>query len=56
MDDRGGRGALILVPFLAIAATFEISFFIHTGVERVGRYLQVLYEPEGQGWENTVIA
>ena len=39
------RGALTLVPFLAIAATFEISFFIHMGVERVGRYLQVLYEP-----------
>ena len=44
----GSRGALTLVPLLAIAATFEISFFIHTGVERVGRYLQVLYEDQGR--------
>ena len=41
------RGALTLVPFLAVAATFEISFFIDIGIERVGRYLQVLYEPDG---------
>ena len=50
------QGALTLVPFLALAATFEISFFIHTGVERVGRYLQVYYEEDGQGWEHTVMA
>ena len=43
------RGELTLVPFLAIAATFEISFFIHMGIERVGRYLQVLYEPGRRG-------
>src|SRR5438045_4892008 len=40
------EGALTMVPFLALAATFEISFFIHTGVERIGRYLQVYYEHE----------
>jgi hypothetical protein len=39
--------AVTLVPFLVLAATFEISFFIHTGVERIGRYLQVFYENEG---------
>jgi hypothetical protein len=50
--------AVTLVPFLVLAATFEISFFIHTGVERVGRYLQVFYEDAGEskGWENTVMA
>jgi RsiW-degrading membrane proteinase PrsW (M82 family) len=52
--------AVTLVPFLILAATFEISFFIHTGVERVGRYLQVFYEDEAassdwRGWENTVM-
>ena len=49
------QGALTLVPLLALATTFEISFFIHTGVERVGRYLQVYYEEAGQGWEHTVM-
>ena len=60
--------AATLVPFLVLAATFEISFFIHTGVERVGRYLQVFYEDqppaapalsehsEWKGWETTVMA
>jgi len=33
----------------------EISFFIHIGIERVGRYLQVLYEPDGR-WEHTIMA
>ena len=41
---------------MVLAATFEISFFIHTGVERVGRYLQVFYEDDGKGWESTVMA
>lgn len=53
--------AVTLVPFLLLAATFEISFFIHTGVEQVGRYLQVYYEedassPTKHGWETTVMA
>jgi hypothetical protein len=58
--------AATLVPLLVLAATFEISFFIHTGVERVGRYLQVFYEEgpalsepqsgESKGWENTIMA
>jgi|HubBroStandDraft_6_1064221.scaffolds.fasta_scaffold631660_2 hypothetical protein len=50
------QGALTLVPFLAVAATFEISFFIYIGVERVGRYLQVYHEEDGQGWEHIVMA
>ena len=36
--------AATLVPLMVLITTFEISFFIHTGVERVGRYLQVFYE------------
>jgi hypothetical protein len=45
--------AATLVPLMALAATFEISFFIHTGVERVGRYLQVFYDDQ---WEATIMA
>ena len=51
------QGAITLVPFVVLLATFEINFFIHTGVERVGRYLQVFYEErEGAtGWETTAM-
>jgi hypothetical protein len=45
--------AATLVPLLILGATFEISFFIHTGVERVGRYLQVYFEDQ---WEETAMA
>src|SRR6266566_4377075 len=45
--------AATLVPLMVLAATFEVSFFIHTGVERVGRYLQVFYEDD---WENAAMA
>ena len=50
-------GAVTLVPLLVLAATFEISFFIHTGVERIGRYLQVFYEERAGsiGWETTAM-
>ena len=46
-------GFVTLTPLLVLAAAFEVSFFVHTGVERVGRYLQVFYEePAGsRGWE-----
>jgi hypothetical protein len=37
-------GATTVVPFVILAGTFELSLFIHTGVERVGRYLQVFHE------------
>jgi len=42
-----------LVPLLVLAAAFEVSFFMHTGVERIGRYLQVFYEEAdtARGWE-----
>lgn len=47
------RGIVTLVPFLVLVGTFEINFFIHTGVERIGRYIQVFYEERtgAVGWE-----
>lgn len=46
-------GAATMVPVVVLAAGFEISFFIHTGVERIGRYIQVFYEEEQNttAWE-----
>ena len=50
-------GAVTLVPLVVLAATFEFSFFIHTAVERIGRYIQVFYEERAQwhGWETTAM-
>lgn len=50
-------GAIALLPLLVLAATFEINFFVHTGVERIGRYLQVFHEERGgtTGWETTAM-
>ena len=49
----GLDGAVTLVSFVLLAATFEVNFFIHTGVERIGRYIQVFYEEResAAGWE-----
>jgi hypothetical protein len=48
--------AATLVPLLVLAASFEAVFALHTGVERVGRYLQVFYETDGDGWEHQAMA
>ena len=50
-------GAITLVPLLVLVATFEINFFIHVGVERIGRYLQVFFEERtgSIGWETTAM-
>src|SRR6188508_370818 len=50
-------GVIALLPLLVLAATFEINFFVHTGVERIGRYLQVFYEERAgtTGWETTAM-
>jgi hypothetical protein len=48
-----------LLPLLALAAVFEAIFALHTGVERVGRYIQVFYESEASdslNWEHTAMA
>ena len=50
-------GGAALVPLLVLAGTFEINFFVHTGVERIGRYVQVFYEERAGavGWETTAM-
>jgi hypothetical protein len=48
-----------LLPLLALAAVFEAVFALHTGVERVGRYIQVFYEADTSdslNWEHTAMA
>lgn len=48
---------LTLIPLLVLATTFEITFALHTGVERVGRYIQVFFEEPGgtAGWEHRIM-
>ena len=52
------EGGVTLVPFGVLLATYEINFFIHTGVERIGRYLQVFYEERAgtTGWETIAMS
>jgi hypothetical protein len=47
-----------LLPLLILSASFEIVFSLHTGVERVGRYIQVFFENEttDRGWEHQAMA
>jgi len=50
-----------LLPLLLLAGGFEAVFQLHTGVERIGRYLQVFYDdgeaPQGsRNWERTAMA
>jgi hypothetical protein len=40
--------AALLVPLLALAATFEGVLALHVGVERIGRYLLVFHDDD---WE-----
>jgi hypothetical protein len=51
------EGDAPIIPLIVLAATFEINFFIHTGVERVGRYIQVFHEEQVglSGWETTAM-
>jgi uncharacterized membrane protein len=44
-----------LLPLLVLSAVFEAVFSLHTGVERIGRYLQAFHE-EGAGWEHAAMA
>ncbi len=61
----GPRDVLeVLLPLMILAAGFEVIFQLHVGVERVGRYLQVVYEQKGEParqasaarWETTAMA
>ena len=45
-----------LLPLVLLATVFEAVFALHTGVERIGRYLQVFYEQDGRGWEHQAMA
>jgi len=47
--------AATVLPLLVLAAGFEIVFSLHTGVERIGRYIQVFHEEE-TGWEHVAMA
>jgi hypothetical protein len=42
-----------LVPLVLLAAAFEGVFALHTGVERIGRYLAVFYDDP---WERAALA
>jgi len=37
-----------VVPLLVLVVTFEVISPLHFGAERIGRYLQVFYEEDGQ--------
>ena len=57
LDRRPAGGDAL--PLLALAGVFEAVFALHTGVERVGRYIQVFYEsetPDSSNWEYTAMA
>lgn len=47
-----------LLPLLVLAAVFEAVFSLHTGVERIGRYIQVFFEKGDSepGWEHRIMA
>jgi hypothetical protein len=44
------------LPLLIISITFEAVFSLHVGVERIGRYIQVFLEDDGNGWEHLAMA
>jgi hypothetical protein len=49
--------AVDLVPLAVLSGTFEAVFALHTGVERIGRYIQVFFEgAEDPGWEHRIMA
>jgi hypothetical protein len=43
-----------LTPLVLLATAFEITFALHVGVERIGRYLQVFHEGQ-RGWEHRIM-
>jgi hypothetical protein len=52
--DAGLAGA---IPLIVLVAGFEAVHALHSGVERIGRYLQVNYENgrDGPLWESTAM-
>jgi hypothetical protein len=49
---------ITLLPLLVLVVVFEVVFALHTGVERVGRYLQVFFESsdETARWEHVAMS
>lgn len=49
---------LCLVPLFVLAAGFEAVYAVHTGAERIGRYLLVFYERQAEmpKWETAIAA
>jgi hypothetical protein len=49
---------LALLPLAVLLAGFEVVFAAHVGVERIGRYLQTVYERADTPprWEHTAMA
>ena len=46
-----------LLPLLVLAGAFEAVYGLHTGVERLGRYVQVFLEDAAdRGWEHRLMA
>jgi hypothetical protein len=48
-----------LVPLVALWAGFEVVLSLHTGVERIGRYVQRMFEsgaPMPPAWEHVAVA
>jgi hypothetical protein len=56
----GAAGAVVgLVPLFVLVAGFEIVLSLHTGVERIGRYVQRMFEtggPAAPAWEHIAVA
>jgi len=49
----------LLVPLLVLTGVFEAVFALHVGVERIGRYIEAVYEADssaGAQWEHTAHA
>jgi hypothetical protein len=59
LASTGARPLLLLAPLLVLAITFEGVFALHTGVERIGRYIQVMFEEPATGtalhWETAAM-
>jgi hypothetical protein len=53
----GVQPATALLALAPLAAGFEAVHALHTGAERIGRYLQVYYEgaPDGPHWETAAM-
>jgi hypothetical protein len=50
---------LSLIPLLVLAGAFEAVLALHTGVERIGRYVQRVFEsgvPTPPAWEHVAVA